>query len=164
MKREREEEEEVEAVVQVPLVNHAVAIYEPYIRDSSTLAMVPFSGDTVKGLEERCSSARKQWDRFVAVRIGAEDARAMEPVLEADALILLDRHYTSFYPYPESETNLYGARVESRLLVRYAQFQGERVVLRAYQARVKAEVLEPDPGETANDLLVGRVVVVVNPH
>jgi hypothetical protein len=160
----REREEEVEAIVEVPLVNHAVAIYDPYIRESSTLAMAPFSGDTMKGLEERCSSARRQWDRFVVVRIGAEDARAMEPVLQAEALVLLDRHYTSFHPYQEGETNLYGARVESRLLVRYAQFQGERVVLRAYQARVKAEVLEPDPGETANDLLVGRVVLVVNPH
>jgi transcriptional regulator with XRE-family HTH domain len=160
----REREEEVEAIVEVPLVNHAVAIFDPYIRASSTLAMAPFSGDTVKGLEERCSSARRQWDRFVVVRIGAEDARAMEPVLQAEALVLLDRHYTSFHPYQEGETNLYGARVESRLLVRYAQFQGERVVLRAYQARVKAEVLEPDPGETANDLLVGRVVLVVNPH
>jgi transcriptional regulator with XRE-family HTH domain len=160
----REREEEVEAIVEVPLVNHAVAIFDPYIRASSTLAMAPFSGDTVKGLEERCSSARRQWDRFVVVRIGAEDARAMEPVLQAEALVLLDRHYTSFHPYQEGETNLYGARVESRLLVRYAQFQGERVVLRAHQARVKAEVLEPGPGETGNDLLVGRVVLVVNPH
>jgi hypothetical protein len=38
------------------------------------------------------------------------------------------------------------------------------VVLRARRARVKAEVLEPDPGESANDLLMGRVVLVVNPH
>jgi hypothetical protein len=85
-------------------------------------------------------------------------------VLEANAVVVLDRHYTSFHPYREGAVNLYGARVGSRMLVRYAQFQGERVVLRAYQARVKAEVLEPEPGETANDLLAGRVVRVVNPH
>jgi len=50
------------------------------------------------------------------------------------------------------------------MVVRYAQFQEERVVLRAHHARVKAEVLEPGPGETGNDLLVGRVVLVVNRH
>jgi transcriptional regulator with XRE-family HTH domain len=155
-------EEAVGEVVEIPLVTHAVALFDPYIRASSTLAMVPFLGDTVKGLEERCSSGRKQWDRFVVVRISAEDARPMAPMLQADALVLLDRHYTSFHPYQEGETNLYGARVESRLMVRYAQFEGERVVLRAHHARVKAEVLEPGPGETANDLLVGRVVRVVN--
>jgi hypothetical protein len=52
--------------------------------------------------------------------------------------------------------------VGSQLVLRYAQFQAERVVLRAYQARVKAYVLEAKPGETANDLLVGRVVLRIN--
>ena len=165
-RRETKEEAKGEAgaMVQIPLVSEAVAAFEWHIRASSTLALAPFLVDTVQGLEARCSNARRQWDRFVAVRVAAEDVREMEPVLEANAVVMLDRHYTSFHPYREGEANLYGARVGSRMLVRYAQFQGERVVLRAYQARVKAEVLEPEPGETANDLLVGRVVVVVNPH
>jgi transcriptional regulator with XRE-family HTH domain len=153
--------EEIE-VVQVPLVTQAVAIFDPYIRASSILEMLPIPSDAVKGLEARCSNARKQWDRFVAVRIGAEDARAMEPVIQADAVVVLDRHYTSFHPYLEGGVNLYGARLESKLVVRYAQFQEERVVLRAHVAKVKAEVLEPAPRETAGDLLVGRVVLVVN--
>jgi transcriptional regulator with XRE-family HTH domain len=156
--------EETGAMVQIPLVSEAVAAFEWHIRPTSTLALLPFPVDTVQGLEARCSNARRQWDRFIAVRIAADDAREMEPVLEANAVVVLDRHYTSFHAYREGTANLYGARVGSRMLVRYAQFQGERVVLRAYQARVKAEVLEPDPGEMANDLLVGRVVVVVNPH
>lgn len=155
-------EGQVEAVVWIPLVPHEVAAHEPYIRASSTLALLPFAGYWVKGLEERCSRARKQWDRFVAVKIGAEDARGMEPVVDVDAVVLLDRHYTSFQPFREGEANLYGARVGSQLVLRYAQFQAERVVLRAYQARVKAHVLEAKPGETANDLLVGRVVLRIN--
>jgi transcriptional regulator with XRE-family HTH domain len=162
--KEELREEEIQGVVEIPLVAHAVAVSEPYIRMSSTLSMMPFPGDTVRGLEARCSNARRQWDRFVAVRIGAEDARPMEPMVEADAVVLLDRHYTSFHPYEEGRVNLYAARLGSHLLVRYAQFQEERVVLRAFQAKVKAEVLEPGPGETANELLVGRVVLVVNRH
>jgi transcriptional regulator with XRE-family HTH domain len=148
--------------VEVPLVTHEMAMYDQYIRESGTLGMAPFEGDAVRGLEARCSSGRRQWDRFVAVRIGLEEARGMEPVLRTEAVVLLDRHYTSFHPLQEGEANLYGARAGSRLLVRYAQFEGDRVVLRAHQARTKAEVLEPEAGETANDLLVGRVVVVVN--
>ena len=165
-RRETKEEakEQTGAMVQIPLVSEAVAAFEWHIRPSSVLALLPFPVDTVQGLEARCSNARRQWDRFVAVRIAAEDAREMEPVLEANAVVVLDRHYTSFHLYREGAVNLYGARVGSRMLVRYAQFQGERVVLRAYQARVKAEVLEPEPGETANDMLAGRVVRVVNPH
>jgi transcriptional regulator with XRE-family HTH domain len=162
--KEELKEEEIKGVVEIPLVAHATAIYDPYIRVSSTLEMAPFQGDTVRGLEARCSNARRQWDRFVAVRIGAEDARPMEPVVQAEAVLVLDRHYTSFHPYLEGGVNLYAARLGSHLVVRYAQFQEDRVVLRAHQAKVKAEVLEPDPGETANDLLVGRVVLVQNRH
>jgi transcriptional regulator with XRE-family HTH domain len=157
-------EEQIQAVVWIPLVPNAVAAQDPYIRASSTLAMVPFAGDVVKGLEARCPSARRQWDRFVAVKIGAEEARGMEPVVEADAVVLLDRHYTSFHPFRQGGVNLYGARVGSQLVVRYAQFQGERVVLRAYQGKVRADVMEAKPGEAASDLLVGRVVLVMNRH
>jgi hypothetical protein len=46
--------------------------------------------------------------------------------------------------------------------MRYAQFQAGRVVLRAHQAQVRAEVIEVEGGESEFDLLVGRVVVVVN--
>jgi len=154
--------EQVADVVWIPLVPHVVAMLDPYIRASSTLSMYPFAGESMAGLEARCSSARKQWDRFVAVRMSVGDARFMDPVVRTDAVVLLDRHYTSFHPYREDEVNVYGARVGSQLVVRYAQFQGERVVLRAHHAKVKAEVMEAKPGESANDLLVGRVVVVVN--
>lgn len=155
--------DEFEAV-EIPIVTHAVAIFDPYIRESSIMERLPAPGDALKGLEARCSNARRQWDRFVAVRIGAEDARAMEPVIQPDALVVLDRHYTSFHPYEEGGVNLYGARLGARLVVRYAQFQEERVVLRAHVAKVKADVVDPEPGETAGDLLVGRVVLVVNRH
>jgi transcriptional regulator with XRE-family HTH domain len=157
-------EGQAEAVVWIPLTPHEVAMQDPYIRASSTLAMLPFAFDAVKGLETRCSGARRQWDRFVAVRVAAEDARAMEPVLQANAVVILDRHYTSFHPYHEGGLNLYGARLESQLVFRYAQFQEGRVVLRAHQAKFKAEVMEPKSRETASDLLTGRVVLVENRH
>ena len=157
-------EEQIADVVWIPQVPHAVAMQDPYIRASSTLAMLPFGGYAVKGLESRCSSARKQWDRFVVVKMTAADARYMDPVVTPDAIVLLDRHYTSFHPYREDEVNVYAARVGAQLVVRYAQFQGDRVVLRAHHAKVKAEVMEAKPGETANDLLVGRVAMVINPH
>jgi hypothetical protein len=103
-----------------------------------------------------------QWERFVAVQIGVDEARGMEPVLLPEGLVVLDRHYTSFRPYREGSATLYGARLASKMIVRYAQFQAGRVVLRAHQAHVKAEVIEVGAGESENDVLVGRVVVVLN--
>ncbi len=157
-------EGQIEGLVWIPLVSHVVAMQDPYIRVSSTLKMLPFSGEEVQKLRARCSGARRQWDRFVAIRISAAEARPMEPVVKPDGVVLIDRHYTSFHTYREDEENLYAARVGSQLVVRYAQFQGERVVLRAYQPKVRAEVLQPKPGEPANDLLVGRVALGINRH
>jgi transcriptional regulator with XRE-family HTH domain len=146
----------------IPLVSGAVAIFEPYIRASSVLAMLPFPASAVTGLDARCSPPRKQWERFVAVRLTAEEARGMEPVVAAESLVVMDRHYTSFHPYREGQANLYGARLGTQFLVRYAQFQAERVVLRAVAVQRKVEVIEVSAGEMAHDVLVGRVVVVVN--
>jgi transcriptional regulator with XRE-family HTH domain len=161
-----ERAESMDEVARIPLVGHAVAIWEPYMRPSSVQAMLPFAGELLRGLDERCQNARRQWDRFVAVRISVEDARGMEPVLQADGLVVLDRHYTSFQPYREGGTNLFAAKVGTktgaRLVVRYAQHDAGRVVLRSHAARMKVAVLEPEAGETANDLLVGRVVMVIN--
>jgi hypothetical protein len=83
-------------------------------------------------------------------------------LIKPDTVVLLDRHYISFQPYREDEASLYAARVGSQLMVRYAQFQGERVVLRAHQAKVNAEVLQAEPGRSAHDLLVGRVALRIN--
>jgi transcriptional regulator with XRE-family HTH domain len=152
--------EPTEPVIRLPLVGGAVAAFEPYIRTSSVQGMVPFSGDVLKGLEIRCSAARKQWDRFVVVRVTEEDARAMGPMLEEGGLVVLDRHYTSFHPYAEGKVNVYGARAGAGLVLRCAQFEANRVVLRALRGEVKAVVVEPESGETGSDVLVGRVVVI----
>ena len=155
---------QIGASVEIPLVTHAAAIFEPYMRPSSVERILKYAADYVSDLEARCINARRQWERFVAVRIDAGDARGMEPVVTPGAVVLLDRHYTSFKPWREGAPNLYAARVGSQLLIRYAQYQADRVVLRPYRGRVEAHVVEVGPGETASDVLVGRVVVGVNEY
>jgi transcriptional regulator with XRE-family HTH domain len=159
-------ENRAKSSAEIPLVPHAVAIFEPYMRASVVERMLSFPGASLADLEPRCSSARKIWERFVAIHVDAEDAQGMEPVLLPGAVVLLDRHYTSFKPMPEAlredRPNLYAARFGSQLLIRYAQYQADRVVLRPYRAQAEAHVIEIGVGETANDVLVGRVVRIVN--
>jgi transcriptional regulator with XRE-family HTH domain len=151
--------EAAEPVARLPLVTGIVAAFEPYIRASSVQAMVPFSSEILRGLEVRCSASRKQWDRFVVVRVSEDDARAMGPMLQEGGLAVLDRHYTSFHPYTEGKANLYGARAGTVLVLRFAQFEVDRVVLRALRGELKALLVEPEASETASDVLVGRVVL-----
>jgi len=147
----------------VPLVSQDTAISEPFLRASIVQTMVPLPAASLSGLLVRCPPARKQWERFVAVRIGAEEARAMEPILTTDSVVVLDRHYTSFRAYDEGKTNLYGARGRNvgQLLIRYAQSEGGRVVLRPLRLDFPVEVMEVAGKETANDFLVGRVALIL---
>jgi transcriptional regulator with XRE-family HTH domain len=147
-------------VLRIPLVSGTTAAFEPYIRASSVQDLIPMSTDRLKSLEPRCAASRKQWDRFVFVRATEEDARAMAPMLEEASLVLLDRHYTSLHPFTDARPNLYGVRSHSSLVLRYAQLDADRIVLRALRGEVKALILEPESGETPSDLLAGRVVFI----
>jgi len=147
---------------EIPLVSHAVALFEPYIRASSVQIMIPFPAAALTALRERCSASRRQWERFVAVRIQGGDAAAMEPVLFPEALVVLDRHYNSFRAYREGSPNIYGVRVGSRLLLRYADFVTNRIILRPHRLSFPVEIVEVIGEETANDLLIGRVALVLN--
>jgi hypothetical protein len=46
--------------------------------------------------------------------------------------------------------------------VRYANFQANRLVLWPQRIGFPVGVVEPGGGETANDLLVGRVALILN--
>jgi hypothetical protein len=110
----------------------------------------------------RASQSRRTWVRFVAVRVPAMDAAAMEPVLLAESNVLLDRHYNSLAQYRPSRPNLYAVRHEARLKLRYVDFQAGRLLLRPHNRAVPVEAIEPEPGETPGDLITGRVVLVMN--
>lgn len=149
-------------VAQVPLVSHATALHEAYINPSSVQKTVPFLASEIHALRTRCSASRRHWERFVAVRIAETDAEPMKPLLLPEALVLLDRQYNSFQTYRQGEANLYAVRSESQLVIRYADFLSSRVVLRAHRAEYPALVVEAVGGETANDLLAGRVAMICN--
>jgi len=147
---------------QVPLVSHAVALFEPVIRPSAVQAALHFPVQTLASIHPRASSARRAWQRFVAVRIPAQEAIAMDPLILPDAIALIDRHYTSFVAYRPARPNIYAVRHQAHLAVRYIQFSANRLVLRPHSAAFPVELIEVAPGETPADLVVGRVALILN--
>ncbi len=152
----------VEEFGMVPLVSHSAAMFEPNIRPTAILSMLHIPAPMLAETHPRASNSRRAWQRFVVVRIHAQEALAMDPMVLADALVLIDRHYNSLVSYRSNRPNLYAVRHRAHLLLRYVDFAADRLVLRPHSPAFPVELIEVAPGETQADLLVGRVALILN--
>ena len=146
----------------VPVVSHAAALFEPVIRPSAIHSMLQLPYGLLKAQRTRVSQHRRTWERFVAVSIPSADSLPMEPIVLPDAIVLLDRHYNSLMAYRSNRPNLYAVRHGTRLAVRYVDFLLNRLVLRPYNPMFPVDLVEVAIGESPNDLIAGRVVLIVN--
>ncbi len=146
----------------VPLVSHAAALFEPLIRLASIRTMIRIPQGRLRDVRWRTPGSRRGWRRFVAVSISAADALAMDPVVQGDALVVLDRHYNSLFDYRPRRSNVYAVRNGNRLVLRYADFLANRLVLRPRNLEFPVDLLEIPPGETPGDLIAGRIVLIMN--
>lgn len=168
----------------VPVVAAYAAMHDAYIRMSSVRWELKIARELLGAAEARCSSFRRSWDRYVAVQVDADEARGMTPVVMAGAIVVLDRQYLVFDAVREGETNLYAVRRivprrdepkvrnaqkmkdapqmrDTQLSIRYGKSLGEVAVLLGYAGSVDAEVVELGEEMAVEELLVGRVVAVV---
>ncbi|HEY2857082.1 MAG TPA: helix-turn-helix domain-containing protein [Terracidiphilus sp.] len=158
----REERGGDEDLLNVPLVSHATAMFEPLVRPGAVQRLLQVPSGVLERTRARTSASRHTWLRFVAVQIERADAMAMDPVILPEAVVLLDRHYNSFQQYRPVRPNLYAVRHGAELKLRYAGFQKGRLVLRPHSRLAPVELIDPEPGETPTDLITGRVVMVMN--
>jgi hypothetical protein len=146
----------------IPVVSHAAALFEPFIRPSAVNYMLHLPAGQLQSARARASHSRRTWQRFVAVSIPAVDALAMDPLVLPDALVLVDRHYNSLMPYRPNRPNLYAVRNGSHLTLRYVDFILNRLVLRPHNIAFPVDLLEVAPGESPGDLIAGRVALILN--
>ncbi len=146
----------------VPIVSHATALFEPYIRRPAVQSMLHLPADFTETLRTRVSNPRRAWQRFVAVRVPSADALPMEPLVLPEAIALLDRHYNSLMPYRPNRPNVYAIRHRSHLTLRYVDFIANRLVLRPHNIAFPVDLIEFEPGESPGDLIAGRVALILN--
>lgn len=146
----------------VPVVSHAAALFEPFIRSSAAHTVLQLPPGSLATLRARVSQLHRAWQRFVAVRIPAEDTPPMEPLLLPNAVVLIDRHYNSLLAYRPDRPNLYAVRVGPQLRLRYADYLSNCLILRPHNLTHPVELLELVPGQSPNDVLVGRIALILN--
>lgn len=146
----------------VPVVSHAVALFEPLIRPAAIQALLHLPATALQSVHARASSARRTWQRFVAVRVPSSDALPMDPLVLPEAIALIDRHYNSLVPYRPHRPNLYAVRQGSHLTLRYVEFLSNHLVLRPHSNAFPVHLIAVEPGQSPNELLVGRIALILN--
>jgi hypothetical protein len=146
----------------VPVVSHNAALFEPLIRAAAVHWMLHLPPGTLKRVRSHTTAARRTWQRFVAVRVPARDALAMEPLVLPDALAVIDRHYNSLVPCRLSRQNLYAVRDGSHLTLRFADYLATRLVLRPLSTTFPVELIELGSDMSPSDYIAGRVAVIIS--
>ncbi len=145
----------------VPLVSHAAAMHDAVPAPHASLELLHVPSQFFEHMRSRRAPSRRGWVRFVATRVSPQQALGMDPVLPVHAIVVLDRHYNSLHAYRGPQPSLYAIRAGNALLLRYAQFELNRLVLRPFNLASPVHLLALGPHEMPSDLIVGRLCLVV---
>ena len=114
----------------IPLVSPSTAMDEAQVQVGSVIETIYVSASRLQDNRSLPSSKRAHWQRFLAVRADAQQTAAMEPMIAAGAIVVLDRHYNSLAPYRAHQRTLYAVRCGAGLVFRYLEFDDGRLILR----------------------------------
>lgn len=153
-----------EEFIAVPLVEGRTAATTAVISSQDVRDIFHFKRAFLDRLRaDLAASGRRDWTRFVVLRAEARDTVAMVPRLGVGTHVLVDRHYVSTRPYRRKEPNLYVARADSACLVRYAELEGDLLLLRPHNPAFPAQAMRIEPWQSASDWIVGRIVLISTP-
>lgn len=111
---------------------------------------------------DAASPGRKEWTRFVFVELDGREAASLWPRAVSGALLLLDRHSNLLRPATKSGPSLYAVRKGEENRVGYLEPAPEWIVVRPHNFEMPIEVIPLAEGQTASDLVIGRVAYIAS--
>jgi hypothetical protein len=144
----------------IPIVSPSSAMDDASIAPSAVIESVPVALSRLYGNRARAAGQRAHWQRFLAIRIDAQQAAAMEPLLPAGSIAVMDRHYNSL-AYRANQPSIYAVRFGPTLLLRHVDFDDRHLILRPYARNFPVQLLPLTPEESPGDYIVGRVCMVM---
>ncbi|WP_263382769.1 helix-turn-helix domain-containing protein [Granulicella arctica] len=146
----------------VPVVSSRAAMESAFATASSVIETMQVSASRLQDNRSRPNPKRLHWQRFLAIRVDAQQASAMEPMLGAGTIAVLDRHYNSLAPYRAHQPTLYGVRCGAALLLRFVDFEEGRMILRPYSRAFPIQLMSVGAEESPSDYIVGRVCILLS--
>ena len=149
-------------VYSVPLVSPSVAMDHPRIAPAATLELLPISAARLFERNPRREPGRHLWQRFVAIRVDAQQAAAMAPILTTGAAAVIDRHSTTPIASARStEPALFAVRSGASLLLRFVEIDTDHLILRPTAVSTPVQLIPLSPEQTPSNHLVGRVTLLL---
>ena len=140
----------------IVLTEPAVAATAPVITRDNVRDILKFKKSFLKRLRPAAASGREEWQRFVLMKIDAQEASSMYPRLLPGATVLIDRHYNLLQPYRRNEASIYAVRKGRSCTIKYVERDGDHLVLRPHNQLHPISVL-PLEGADPSEMIVGRV-------
>lgn len=149
-----------EAYENVPLIESAKVLAEPVLALHQVTEVLKFKRTFLRRLRPDAVGRRKEWQRFVLVKVDAREGMSMYPRMLPGATLLIDRHYNSLKPYRRQERNMYAVRQGNGWTIKYVEVAGRTLVLRPENKEYPVSVLQVDERESPTEYILGRVAHV----
>jgi transcriptional regulator with XRE-family HTH domain len=140
----------------IPLIERG-ALLRSEIGESEVVERVRFKKSFLRRLRPSLAVERRQWRRFVVLRVDKESGAGMRPRLLPGATVLIDRHYNTLRYYRRHEPNLYVVKRGEVCQVCYVEEQGNLLALRPECVEEALGFVRIAEGEKFSDYVVGRV-------
>ena len=141
----------------VAVADSHIAASEAVIMSMHVRDMLKYKKSFLKRLKPEMDGDRSAWERFVIIKLDAQEGMSMYPRTIPGATLLLDRHYNSLTPYRKGESNMYAVRRNETCRVRYVELSDHHLVLRPHNPAYPIEVTPLENGRKPGDYIVGRV-------
>jgi plasmid maintenance system antidote protein VapI len=149
----------------IPVVSPSTAMDNPRIASAAIIETIDISASRLNSnptSRVRASTSRANWQRFVAIRIDAQQSAAMKPIVSPGAIAVIDRAYNSLAPYRAHQPNLYAVRCGAALLLRFIDFDEGRLILRPWSRDFPIQLLPLATHQTPADYIVGRICLLLS--
>jgi len=151
-----------ETLESVPVVAASAAMEDALVRPEQVIETIQVAASRLEACRVRASARVAGWQRFVAVRADVQQAAAMDPMIAAGAVVVIDRQYNSLTPYWARQRTLYAVRAGNGLALRFVDFDDGRLILRPLALEFPVQLVALGEKETPGDYIVGRVCLVVS--
>ena len=140
----------------VVLTDPEIAATAPVITRANVRDILKFKKSFLRRLRPAAAGDRENWQRFVLIKVDAQESTSMYPRLLPGSTVLIDRHYNLLQPYRRNEGNIYAVRKNQTCTIKYVERDGDHLVLRPHNQAYPVSVL-PIEDDDPSRMIVGRV-------